>query len=181
MEEPGRLQSMGSQRVRHDWVTSLSFFPVRKGKMAENSRLTSGLIFQWIFIGRTDAKAEAPILWPPDGKNWFFRKDPDAGKDWGQEEKGTIEDEMVGWHHQLDGHEFEQAHQELVMDREAWCVAFHGASKNQTRLSDWTTTICVYIHKQLLFIPQSCPALCDSLDWTRVSYVSWTGRWVLYC
>ena len=63
----------------------------------------------WIFIGRTDAEAEAPILWPPDVKNWFVRKDPDAGKDWRQEEKVTTEDEMVGWHHRLDGHEFEQA------------------------------------------------------------------------
>ena len=62
----------------------------------------------WIFIGRTDAEAEAPILWPLDAKNWFIRKDPDAGKNWRQEEKGTSEDEMVGWHHQLDGHEFEQ-------------------------------------------------------------------------
>ena len=63
----------------------------------------------WIFIGRTDAEAETPILWPPDMKNWLIWKDPDAWKDWGQEEKGTTEDEMVGWHHQLDGHEFEQA------------------------------------------------------------------------
>ena len=58
-----------------------------------------------IFIGRTDA--EAPILWPPVAKSWLIRKDPDAGKDWRQEKKGTTEDEMVGWHHQLEGHEFE--------------------------------------------------------------------------
>ena len=63
----------------------------------------------WIFIGRTDAEAEAPILWPPDAKNWLLGKDPDAGKDWRQEEKGTTEDEMAGWHHWLDGHGFEQA------------------------------------------------------------------------
>ena len=63
----------------------------------------------WIFIGRTDAKAEGPILWPPDAKNWLIGKDPDAGKDWRREEKGTTEDEMVGWHHWLDGHECEQA------------------------------------------------------------------------
>ena len=62
----------------------------------------------WIFIGRTDAEAEAPILWPPEAKNWLIWKDPDAGKDWRQEEKGTT-DEMVGWHHWLDGHESEQA------------------------------------------------------------------------
>ena len=59
----------------------------------------------WIFIERTDV--EAPILWPPEVKSWLIRKDPDAGKDWRQEEKGTTEDEMFGWHHQLNGHEFE--------------------------------------------------------------------------
>ena len=63
----------------------------------------------WIFIGRTDAEVEIPILWPPDGKNWLIGKDPNAGKDWRQEEKGTTEDEMVGWHHWFNGHEFEQA------------------------------------------------------------------------
>jgi len=63
----------------------------------------------WIFTGRTDAEAKAPKLWPPDAKSWLIRKDPDAGKDWRQEEKGTTEDVMAGWHHQLDGHEFEQA------------------------------------------------------------------------
>ena len=61
----------------------------------------------WIFIGRTDAEAETPILWPPDAKNWLTGKDPDAGKNWRQEEKGTTEDEMVRWHHWLNGHEFE--------------------------------------------------------------------------
>ena len=63
----------------------------------------------WIFIGRTVAEAEALIFWPPDVKNWVIGKDSDAGKDWGQEEKGAAEDEMVGWHHQLSGHEFEPA------------------------------------------------------------------------
>ena len=61
----------------------------------------------WTFIGRTDAKAEATIFWPPDVKNWLIWKDPDAGKDWGQEEKGMTEDEMFGWHHRLRGHELE--------------------------------------------------------------------------
>ena len=61
----------------------------------------------WILIGRTDAEAQTPILWPPHAKSWFIGKDPEAGRDWGQEEKGTTEDEMVGWHHRLDGHEFE--------------------------------------------------------------------------
>ena len=61
----------------------------------------------WVFIGRTDVEAETPILWPPDGKSWLIGKDTDAGKDWRQEEKGMTEDEMVGWHHQVDGREFE--------------------------------------------------------------------------
>ena len=60
----------------------------------------------WVFIGRTDVEAETPILWPTDAKSWLIWKDPDAGKDWRQEEKGTTEDEMVGWHHRLNGHEF---------------------------------------------------------------------------
>ena len=60
----------------------------------------------WVFIGRTDAEAETPIFWPPNAKSWLFGKDPDAGRDWGQEEKETTEDEMAGWHHRLDAHEF---------------------------------------------------------------------------
>ena len=63
----------------------------------------------WIFIGRTDIEAETPILWPPDAKSWLIWKDSDAGQDWRWEEKGTTEDEMVGWHHRLNGHEFEYA------------------------------------------------------------------------
>ena len=63
----------------------------------------------WIFTGRTDAEAEAPILWPPDTKSWLIGKGSDAGKGWTQEEKGMIEDKMIGWHHRLNGHEFEQA------------------------------------------------------------------------
>ena len=91
----------------------------------------------WIFIGRTDAEAETPILWPPDAKNWLIGKDPDAGKDWRLEEKGTTEDEMVGWHHQLDGHEFEWT--PVVGDGwDAWCAVVHGVTKSQTQLGNWT-------------------------------------------
>ena len=91
----------------------------------------------WIFIGRTDAKAEAPILWPPDAKSCLTGKDPDAGKDWRQEEKGTTEDEMVGWHHWLNEHEFEQALG--VGDGQgslACCSPW--VTKSWTQLSDWT-------------------------------------------
>ena len=61
----------------------------------------------WVFLGRTDAEADTPILWPPHAKSLLIEKDPDAGRDWGQEEKGMTKDEMAGWHHGLDGHEFE--------------------------------------------------------------------------
>ena len=92
----------------------------------------------WIFIGRTDAEAEVPVLGPPYMKSRLIRKDPDSGKDWGQEEKGMTEDEMVGWHHRLNGHVFEQALGD-VMDRKAWHAAVHGVAKSRTWLSDWTT------------------------------------------
>ena len=95
----------------------------------------------WIFIG-TDAEAEAPILWPPDSKSWLIRKDPDAGKDWRQEEKGA-EDEIIGWHHCSMDMNLSKL-QEMVKDREAWHVAVHGVSKSDVTsgmwLRNWTTT-----------------------------------------
>ena len=90
----------------------------------------------WIFIGRTDA--EALILWPPDAKSRLIGKDPDAGKDWGQDEKGTTEDELVGWHHWLDGHEFEQTPRDSEGQGSLACCGPRG--HKETRLKDWTAT-----------------------------------------
>ena len=91
----------------------------------------------WIFIGRTEA--EAPILWLPDVKSWLIGKDPDAGKDWGQEEERVTENEMVGWHHWLNGHEFEQPPGDSEGQGSLVCYVC-GVAKSQTQPSDWTTT-----------------------------------------
>ena len=91
----------------------------------------------WVFIGRTDIEAETPILWLPDAKNWLIGKDSDAGKDWGQEEKGMTEDEMVGWHHDLMDMGLGGL-RKLVMVRQACRAVGHGVAKSRTWLRDWT-------------------------------------------
>ena len=103
----------------------------------------------WVFIGRTDVEAKTSIVLPPDVKSWLIGKDPDAGKDWGQEQKGTTEDKMVGWHHWLVGLGLGGLW-ELVMDRKAWHALFHKVAKSWTRLSDWTELN----HDQVELIPQ---------------------------
>jgi len=96
----------------------------------------------WIFTGRTDAEAETPILWPPDARKWFIRKDPDAEKDWRQEERGTTEDEMVGWHHGLDGHEFVQALGAGDGQRSLACCSLWGRKESdKTEQLNWTELI----------------------------------------
>ena len=109
----------------------------------------------WIFIGRADAEAETPILWPPDAKNWLIRKDPDAGKDWRQEEKGTTEDEMVGWHHWLDGHEFE------------WALGVGGR---------WTGKSCVL---QFMGSQRVGHNRVPELNWTDTQFWGFPSGWVI--
>ena len=98
----------------------------------------------WVFIGKTDAKAETPVLWPPHARSWLIGKDSDAGRDWGQEEKGTTEDEMAGWHHWLDRHEFEWT--PGVGDGQGGlaCSDSWGPKESDTteRLN-WTETVCI--------------------------------------
>ena len=91
----------------------------------------------WDFFGRNHAKVETPLLWPPHAKIWLIGKDSDAGRDWGQEEKGTTEDEMAGWHHWLDGCELSEL-RELVMDKEAWHAVIHGGRRVG---HDWATEL----------------------------------------
>ena len=157
-----------------------------------------------LFIERSDAEAETPILWPPDAKNWLIGKDPDAGKDWTQEEKGMAEDEMVGWHHWLTGHESEQAPR--VGDGQGSLMICAPWGRKE---SDVTEQLNLCMQAESL----QCPTFCDPmecsppdssvhrsfhtriLEWvprpsskgssqprdgTCISYVSCIGRQVLY-
>ena len=92
----------------------------------------------WVFIGRTDAEAETPVLWPPHVKSWLIGKDPDAGRDWGQEEKGMTEDEMAGWHHWLDGHEFKWTLGVGDGQGGVVCCDSWGCRGDTTRQLNWT-------------------------------------------
>ena len=105
----------------------------------------------WLFIGRTDAEAEVPILWPPDAKNWLIAKDPDAGKYWRQEEKGMREDEMVGWCHRMNGHEFEQVPGVTDGQKSLACCSPQGSKESDmTKWVNWPEHIWMWDldHKQ---------------------------------
>ena len=131
----------------------------------------------WIFIGRTDADAETPIFWPLDVKNWLIGKDPEAGEDWRREEKGTTEDEMFGWHHQLNEHDLSKL-RELVIDRLAWCAAVHEVTKSQIRLchrTDWTEChfgVIILCFKSVfskeIYI---CTGGCTGLHWAALKFL----------
>ena len=137
----------------------------------------------WIFIGMTDAEAEAPILWPPDTKSWLIGKDPDAGKDWRQKEKGMTEVKMVGWHHRLNGHEFELALG--VGDGQGSPMLQSMNSQSQTRLSNW-----VELNRQIYnlaleffynFSPWYLPLTYELLFAFKYIVSSVFFRWFWYC
>ena len=115
----------------------------------------------WIFIERTDAEGETPILWPSDAKNWFIGKDPDAEKGQPQEEKGLTEDEMVGWHHQLDGHEFEQALGVGDGQGSLACCSPWGCKESD--MTEWTELIR-WINEQIsVYISWTLQKICSKV------------------
>ena len=109
----------------------------------------------WLFIERTDAEAEAPILWPPDVESWLTGKDPDAGKDWGQEEKGMIEDEMVGWPHWLNGHGFEQTPGHSEGQGRLTCCSPWGHRVRHNLVTEWQQQLLAGRH---LWTDIICPS-----------------------
>ena len=143
-EKPSLLQSMGSQRVRHDWATELA---------------------DW-FIGTTDAEAEsrALILWPPDAKSQLIGKDPDAGKDWRKEEKGIREGEMIGWHHRLNGQVFEQASGHCEGQGSLECYSPWGHKESD--MTAWLNSIGIFLFSFLFFLHNFFILLCHRISST---------------
>ena len=129
----------------------------------------------WVFIGRTDVEAETPILWPPDSKSWLIWKDPDAGKDWGQEEKGTTEDEMVGWHHWLNGHGFGWTLG--VGDRQgglACCGSWDHKKSDTTEWLKWTELNCFIDYTNAFdWIMTNCGKFLERWEYQTMLPVSW--------
>ena len=123
----------------------------------------------WVFIGRANAKAETPVFWPPHVKSWLIGKDPDAGRDWGQEEKGTTEDEMAGWHHWLDAHEFEWT--PGVGDGQgglACCI--HGVAElDMIEWLNWTEWVIIWFAISTMPKPLTV--------WITINYGKFWKRW----
>ena len=126
----------------------------------------------WVFIGRTDVEVEIPILWPPHAKSWFIGKDPDAGKDWGQEKKGTTENEMAGWHHWLDGHDFGWT--PGVGDGQGGlaCCDLQGHRVRH----DWATELNWTSKCSMHTVPQSLPRPCSRPPLTHASSHTHKGK-----
>ena len=129
----------------------------------------------WDFFGRNDAKAESPVLWPPHAKSWLIGKDPDAGRDWGQEEKGTTEDEMAGWHHRLHGHEFEWT--PGVGDGQgglACCDSWGRKGSDTTEWLDWTELNWARMHIHTWQVINAC-WMSESLNIFCILFLSLNG------
>ena len=130
----------------------------------------------WVFTGKTDTGAETPILWPPDAKNWLTGKDPNAGQDWRQEEKGTTEDEMVEWHPLLDGHESEQAPGSWWWTGRPGVLQSMGSQRVE---HDWTARHTTVFHRR----GANMKALCitfGSVSWPELGHIGpldWEGNW----
>ena len=129
----------------------------------------------WVFFGRNDAKAETPVLWPPHAKSWLIGKDSDAGRDWGQEEKGTTEDEMAVWHHRLDGHEFEWT--PGIDDGQgglACCNSWGRKESDTTEWLNWRIMNFSYLH-----FPGECREGLTTGLWKQI--LTLTIWWVIRC
>ena len=124
----------------------------------------------WIFIGRTDVEAETPILWPRDVKNWLTGKDPDAGKDWRQEEKGMTEDEMVRCHHWLNGHKFEQTLEDS--ERQGSLACCSPWDHKESDIIWWPKTIRIIILKLFMVVNKRKQFKCPSDEWINVCSIS---------
>ena len=128
----------------------------------------------WVFFGRNDAKAETPVLWPPHAKSWLIGRDSDAGKDWGQEEKGMTEDEMAGWHHRLDGLEFEWT--PGVGDGQGGLACCSSWGRKESDTTEWLNgwmDVCIYIYIIYIYISHLYPVLC----WLTFRLLPYSG----YC
>ena len=137
----------------------------------------------WIFIGMADAEVETLTLWPPDGKSWFIGKAPDAGQDWGPEKNWVTEDKMLGWHHWLNGHEFEQTRGDNERHESLMCCSSWG----RTQLSDWTTLTymkknymnkCIWKKiKKYMYLSVHSSIIYNCQD-TEQPKCKWTDRWI---